>query len=230
MTEFKAQSLHASASEAITNNVRVEVEAQVCARSLAAVRERVVLHLHGPDHQRGRRPGAAAEPPLDHHGRDRPHRRGAGPGRRRGAAGAAAGRVVPVHVELRAQDIDRRHARHLPDGHRRRRALRRRDRARSPCTSPTPSTRLHSSRARANRSRRLPPILPLRPPSTRRDTCLRYVRNSCGQESSCSARFCSLLAGHAGQRCRSHCQRWTADPFTERVGRVDGSLGYFAAT
>jgi len=28
MTEFKAQSLHASASEAITNNVRVEVEAR----------------------------------------------------------------------------------------------------------------------------------------------------------------------------------------------------------
>ena len=28
MTEFKVQSLHASASEAITNNVRVEVEAR----------------------------------------------------------------------------------------------------------------------------------------------------------------------------------------------------------
>ena len=55
-----------------------------------------------------------------------------GAGRRRRAAGAAARRVVPVHVRLPAEDVDRRDARHLSDGHRRRRPLRRRDRALRP--------------------------------------------------------------------------------------------------
>ena len=130
MSELKDQPLHASTSEAVTNNVRVEVESQYAPGALAAVSEPVVLPLHRPHHQRGRRHGPAAQPPLDHHRRDRPHRRSA---RAPGVVGEQpvlrARRVVPVHVGVSAEDVDRRDARHLSDGDRGRRPLRRRDRA-----------------------------------------------------------------------------------------------------
>src|SRR5262249_45477007 len=51
-----------------------------------------------------------------------------GPRRGRRAACSRTRRVVSVHVGLPAQDLDRRHARHLSDGDRGRRPLRRRDR------------------------------------------------------------------------------------------------------
>ena len=116
------ESLRTPTSEAVTNNVRVEVESQYSRRALAAVSEPLVLSLHGPHHQRRRRDRAAPQPSLDHHRRQRPDRGGQRSWRRRRTAGALAGRVVRVHLGVSAEDFSRRDARHLSDGQRRRRA------------------------------------------------------------------------------------------------------------
>ena len=83
MSESKDQPLHASTSEAVTNNVRVEVESQYAPSTRSRSRA-MVLPLHGAHHQRRRRDGAAPQPPLDHHRRHRPHR---GSQRRPGVVG-----------------------------------------------------------------------------------------------------------------------------------------------
>ena len=62
----------ATTSEAITNNVRVEVESQYAPGAIAAISELLVLPLHGADYQRRRRNRAAAELALDRDRRVRP--------------------------------------------------------------------------------------------------------------------------------------------------------------
>ena len=153
MTEFKVQSLHASTSEAITNNVRVEVESRFAPdRSQTFENEWVFIYTVRITNE-GDDTVQLLEPALDHHRCHRPHRGNPPAGRRRRAAGAAAGRVVSVLVELRAQHVDGRHARHLPDGDGGRRALRRRNR---PLLAPRAlhgplDPELHNSTPRCNR-------------------------------------------------------------------------------
>src|SRR6478736_6215551 len=88
MMENKDQPLHASTSEAITNNVRVEVESQYAPdRSQPFEHEWFFIYTVR----------------ISNEGDD--------------------------NIQLLAEDVDRHHARHLPDGERGRRPLRRGDRA-----------------------------------------------------------------------------------------------------
>ena len=146
MSELKDQPLHANSSEAVTNNVRVEVESQYAPEHSQPFQHEWFFHYTVRITNEGDETVQLLTPPLDHHRRHRPDRGSQRRGRRRRAAGAAAGRVVPVHVGLPAEDVDRRDARHLSDGHRGRRPLRRSRSRPSRSTSPTPFTNDRTNR------------------------------------------------------------------------------------
>ena len=124
----KDQPLHASTSEAVTNNVRVEVESQYApehsqpfqsqwffyytiritneSEETVQLLSRHWIITDASGHiEEVRGPGVVGEQPV-----------------------LASGRVVSVHLGVSAQDLDRRDARHVSDGHdRKRRPFRRRD-------------------------------------------------------------------------------------------------------
>ena len=161
MSESKDQPLHASTSEAVTNNVRVEVESQYAPEHSQPFQKPVVLLLHRPHHERRRGDRPAAQPPLDHHRRDRPHRGSRGPGVVGEQPVLAPRRVVSVHIGLSVEDVDRRDARHLPDGHRRTATTSTSRSRHSRCTNPTPFTEIPATtprlvQRRAYRSRHIP--------------------------------------------------------------------------
>ena len=124
---IKNQPMHASSSEAVTNNVRVEVESQYAPDHSQPFQSHWFFHYtvkitnEGDDTvQLLSRHWFITDANGPYGGGER-HRRG------RRTAGARAGRVVRLHVGLSAEDLERRHAGHLLDGHRRRRPLRRGD-------------------------------------------------------------------------------------------------------
>ncbi len=101
------QALHASTSEAVTNNVRVEVESQYAAEQSQPFQSHWFFHYT----VRITNEGEETVQLISRHwiitdatGHTEEVK---GPGRRRRAAGARARRIVPVHVGLPAQDFER---------------------------------------------------------------------------------------------------------------------------
>ena len=132
MSELKDQPLHASSSEAVTNNVRVEVESQYAPEHSQPFQNEWFFHYtvrianEGDDTvqlltrhwiitdatghtEEVKGAGVVGEQPVLRPGESFQYTSG-----------------CPL------QDVHRRHARHVSDGHRGRRALRRRDRALRP--------------------------------------------------------------------------------------------------
>ena len=139
--ESKAQPLHASTSEAVTNNVRVEVESQYAPE-----------HSHPFQHEwffhytvRIRNEGETKVQLLSRHwiitDATDSTEEVKGPGVVGEKPVLGPGESVSVHLAVPAEDAARRDARHLSDGDRRRRLLRRRDRAVRASRAATPSTR-----------------------------------------------------------------------------------------
>ena len=125
------QPLHASTSEAVTNSVRVEVESQYAPEHSQPFESQWFFYYTVRITNEGEETVAVAEPSLGHH-RTRPatSRKCAGPGVVGEQPVLGPRRILPVHVRLSAQDLDRRDARHLPDVFTGAdRPLRRRDRA-----------------------------------------------------------------------------------------------------
>ena len=116
MPELKDQPLHASTSEAVTNNVRVEVESQYAPEHSQPFQNHWFFHYT----VRITNEGDETVQLLSRHwiitDATGHVEEVEGRGRRRRAAGAAARRVVPVHLRVSAEDLDRRDARHLSDG------------------------------------------------------------------------------------------------------------------
>ena len=88
MSELRDEPLHANSSEAVTKNVRVEVESQYAPEHSQPFQREWFFHYTVRISNEGDETVQLLTPPLDHHRRDRPHRRGPRRGRRRRAAGA----------------------------------------------------------------------------------------------------------------------------------------------
>ena len=104
-------------SEATTRNIRVRVQSSYVPERSAPDQNSWFFIYTVEIANQGERGGAAGQPPLDHHRRQRRGARGARTWRGRRAAHPRARRVLHLHLRLPARDAVRHHARHLSDGH-----------------------------------------------------------------------------------------------------------------